>query len=74
GRALWGWPAPGEPLESGAPFPGQLAETTPIPEHFRLLRITLKEVELLELGDHPHQRRRWWLEPEGSWYLQNVNP
>ncbi|MEB3352383.1 MAG: pyridoxamine 5'-phosphate oxidase family protein [Cyanobacteriota bacterium] len=74
GRALWGWPAPGKPLESGALFPGQLAENTPIPEHFRLLRITLKEVELLELGDHPHHRRRWWLESEENWLESQLNP
>jgi pyridoxamine 5'-phosphate oxidase len=59
GRALWSWPAPGAPLQADAPFPAELADDAPMPAHFRLLRIALEQVELLELRDHPHQRRRW---------------
>jgi pyridoxamine 5'-phosphate oxidase len=58
-RALWGWPEPGTPLDPGAAFPGELEDGSPLPAHFLLLRIPLEQVELLELGDHPHRRRRW---------------
>ena len=72
GRALWGWPPPGAPLQGDAPFPAELADDTPMPEHFRLLRIALQQVELLELRDHPHRRRRW---RRGSgWTEEPLNP
>ncbi len=72
GRALWGWPEPGAPLDDAASFPGELADDTPLPEHFLLLRIGLEQVELLELGCHPHQRRRW--RREGRWSEECLNP
>lgn len=72
GRALWGWPAPGAPLEAGAPFPAALADDTPLPEHLLLLRIALAQVELLELTGHPHQRRRWRLDT--GWREEALNP
>ena len=72
GRALWGWPPPGAPLQPGTPFPCELADDGPIPEHFRLLRIALEQVELLELTDHPHRRRRW-CQGDG-WREQSLNP
>ncbi|MFM7360752.1 MAG: pyridoxamine 5'-phosphate oxidase family protein [Cyanobium sp.] len=72
GRALWGWPPPGTALESDASFPAELGEEQPIPEHFQLLRIAVEQVELLELGAHPHQRRRWRLE-EG-WRERRLHP
>lgn len=72
GRALWGWPAPGAPLETSAAFPHQLPDTTPMPPHFQLLRIDLHEVELLELTDHPHRRRRW--QRESDWQEEALNP
>ncbi len=72
GRALWGWPAPGAPLEADAPFPAALADDTPLPEHLLLLRIALAQVELLELTGHPHQRRRWRL--AAGWREEALNP
>ena len=72
GRALWGWPQPGAPLDAGAPFPRELAADLPIPAHFQLLRIALTQVELLELTDHPHRRRRWCL--GDGWQEQPLNP
>jgi pyridoxamine 5'-phosphate oxidase len=72
GRALWSWPAPGEPLEAGACFPAELGEELPIPTCFRLLRIGLEQVELLELTNHPHHRRRWCR--EDGWLEQRLNP
>lgn len=72
GRALWGWPEPGAPLEPSAAFPHQLSDDTPMPPHFQLLRIGLHQVELLELTDHPHRRRRWGV--EGGWQEEALNP
>jgi pyridoxamine 5'-phosphate oxidase len=72
GRALWGWPPPGAPLQADAAFPAELSDNTPMPEHFRLLRIALEQVELLELTDHPHQRRRW--RRGTGWTEEQLNP
>jgi pyridoxamine 5'-phosphate oxidase len=72
GRAVWGWPQPGAALESEAPFPTVLDADEPIPDHFRLLRIALTQVELLELGENPHRRRRWRL--EDGWLERRLNP
>ena len=72
GRALWGWPSPGEPLDPEAPFPSECPDGVPLPEHFQLLRITLSQVELLELTGHPHRRRRWRLETQ--WLEEPLNP
>ena len=72
GRALWGWPPPGAPLQADALFPAELADDEPMPVHFLLLRIALEQVELLELRDHPHRRRRWQ-RPTG-WSEERLNP
>jgi pyridoxamine 5'-phosphate oxidase len=72
GRALWGWPAPGTPLQAEGPFPAALADDTPMPAHLLLLRIGLEQVELLELTGHPHQRRRW--RRESGWQEEALNP
>lgn len=72
GRALWGWPAPAEPLDAGAAFPVALSDGTPIPDHFMLLRFALNQVELLELSSHPHRRRRW--SQENGWAEVDLNP
>jgi len=72
GRALWGWPPPGEPRNREAAFPPALPEDAPLPDHLLLLRIGLEQVELLELTGHPHRRRRW---RHGSgWQEQELNP
>lgn len=72
GRALWGWPSPGLPLEPEAPFPAELPDATPLPDHFQLLRICMDQVELLELAPHPHQRRRW--SRNMAWREECLNP
>jgi len=59
GRALWGWPPPGRPRQATEAFPVALEDDQNVPESFLLLRFALEQVELLELGPHPHQRRRW---------------
>lgn len=72
GRALWGWPAPGEPLDAEAVFPAELPDAEPLPDHVLLLRIAVLQVELLELTGHPHRRRRWRLET--GWAEEALNP
>ena len=72
GRAVWGWPAPGLPLQSNAPFPAELPDETPLPANLQLLRIALEQVELLELGPQPHRRRRWRLST--GWREEPLNP
>jgi pyridoxamine 5'-phosphate oxidase len=72
GRALWGWPPPGAPLDRLAAFPEAIADGTPLPEHFWLLRVHLLRVELLELLGHPHRRRRW--QRETGWEEEPLNP
>ena len=72
GRALWGWPPPAAPLDPAAAFPDELGEHTAMPAHFLLLRLTLRQVELLELSAHPHRRRRW--RAETGWAEEPLNP
>lgn len=72
GRALWGWPAPGAPLEDGAAWPLELREDMPLPAHFAVLRIAIQQVELLELAGSPHRRRRWC--EQNGWAEQALNP
>jgi hypothetical protein len=36
-----------------------------------LLRLALRQVELLELTDHPHRRRRWRVERD--WAEERLN-
>ncbi|MFM8525708.1 MAG: pyridoxamine 5'-phosphate oxidase family protein [Cyanobacteriota bacterium] len=75
GRALWGWPTPAEPFETGdagALFPEALDDAVPMPEHFQLLRFALSQVELLELLGHPHRRRRW--RRKSGWAEETLNP
>ena len=72
GRAVWGWPSPGAALDPEAPFPSELPDGAPLPEHFQLLRIALSQVELLELTAQPHRRRRWRVETR--WSEESLNP
>lgn len=72
GRSLWGWPPPGQPLESTAVFPRELDDAEPIPDAFRLLRLELNQVELLDLVTHPHRRRRW--RAATGWAEEPLNP
>ena len=72
GRAVWGWPIPADPLDPTAAFPDQLRETSPLPEHFVVLRLQVESVERLNLGAHPHQRTRWTANTH--WREQPLNP
>lgn len=71
GRALWGWPAPGQPLQSESDFPAEL-EPEPIPEHFVVLQLEIHRAELLDLTRHPHQRILWCR--DNNWREQALNP
>ena len=72
GRAVWGWPTPADPLHRSAAFPEQLSETSPLPDHFVVLRLHVDSVEQLNLGPHPHQRTRW--SATTLWREQPLNP
>ena len=72
GRAVWGWPSPGEMLNRGAMFPEALSDDEPMPDHFSVLRIEIDHVERLHLGQHPHQRSRW--QRHQNWRPEELNP
>ena len=72
GRAVWGWPTPADPLDPSATFPEQLSETSPLPNHFVVLRLQIETVERLHLGSHPHERTRW--SAATHWQEQSLNP
>ena len=59
GRALWGWPSPGQTFQPDADFPMELADNIKLPKHFMVLRVTTTQVELLDLKNHPHKRILW---------------
>ena len=71
-RALWGWPEPGALKEPNANFPSAIADGTPTPENFLLLSLEITQVELLELTNSPHRRRRWLA--EDGWIERDLNP
>jgi pyridoxamine 5'-phosphate oxidase len=72
GRAVWGWPSPGEMLNRDATFPEALSDDEPMPDHFSVLRIEIDHVERLHLGPHPHQRSRW--QRHQNWRPEELNP
>ena len=72
GRALWSWPAPGEPYSSDATWPEELPEQEPPPPHFELLRVAIARVEWLDLGCHPHRRTLW--RAADGWRECRLNP
>ena len=72
GRAVWGWPTPAAPFDPSASFPDQLCETSPLPDHFVVLRLQVDNVERLNLGPHPHKRTRWTAAT--FWQEQQLNP
>ena len=72
GRSVWAWPHPGFPLQADADFPEEVNDEAPMPEHFIVLRVTVSQVEMLDLRPHPHQRIRW--SAENNWMEQRLNP
>lgn len=71
-RALWAWPPPGEKFDTAASFPKEIADNCPIPNCFELIRIELSEVEMLQLGENPHNRMRW--RANQNWAEEKLNP
>ena len=72
-RALFFWPAPGAPRDPReAAFPAAVRTGLP-PDNFALIALRPIEVDLLELAEHPHRRRRWRSTDEG-WRVQEINP
>ena len=49
-----------------------LADGTPMPVHFLLLRIQLSQVEQLDLGSQPHRRTLW--RQATDWSAEPLNP
>ena len=72
GRALWGWPHPGQTFQPEAAFPLELTNATAMPDHFLVLQLTISRVELLDLSQHPHQRLLW--RAADGWAEQRLNP
>jgi pyridoxamine 5'-phosphate oxidase len=71
-RALFFWPAPGEPCKAGDEFIATVSAATPVPANFLLLALRPIEVESLELNDTPHRRRRW--REANGWKVERINP
>lgn len=72
GRALWGWPAPGQPFDPSASFTETLDDSVEVPDNFLVLRVEIVRVELLDLTCHPHDRLVWTC--ENNWQEQRLNP
>jgi pyridoxamine 5'-phosphate oxidase len=72
-RAMFFWPAPGEPRETDVgKFPQTVAADTPPPAEFVALAILPFEVDHLSLAPHPHRRRRWTA--QDGWKVTELNP
>ena len=72
GRSVWAWPSPGDPFDPQGPWPQEMSDDSGVPEHLRLLRISLHHVEQLDLKPHPHMRRMWTSATQ--WQEQRLNP
>jgi PPOX class probable FMN-dependent enzyme len=73
-RATFFWPSPGarriDPPES---FATAVDASAAPPPHFEVLIVRPRRVEQLQVGVHPHRRRRWML--AGNWSAAaEVNP
>ncbi|MEB3158470.1 MAG: pyridoxamine 5'-phosphate oxidase family protein [Synechococcus sp.] len=72
GRALWGWPPPGQALSLDSDFPLTIPDGAPTPSCFQLISLEIDRVDLLELTDTPHRRRCW--SAENGWQEIALNP
>ena len=72
GRSVWAWPPPGDPFDPQGPWPQEVSDDSAMPEHLRLLRISLHRIEQLDLKPHPHVRRLWLSATQ--WQEQRINP
>jgi pyridoxamine 5'-phosphate oxidase len=72
-RALFHWPAPGQPLKvTGIDFPPTIAATTPVPESFEILTLHPDRVDHLQLAPTPHRRARY--RAQNAWGIEPINP
>jgi PPOX class probable FMN-dependent enzyme len=71
-RALFFWPDPGERRSPGAAFVDAVGKETAPPEQYAAVAVLPNVVEELDVGSHPHRRRRW-CEARG-WVGEELNP
>ncbi|MDY6936070.1 MAG: Npun_F5749 family FMN-dependent PPOX-type flavoprotein [Cyanobacteriota bacterium] len=73
-REGFAWPQPGQPragleaFEVATPDPSE-----PLPQ-FCLLLLDPDRVDLLQLRSHPHDRRLYLRQEDGTWLVREVNP
>jgi pyridoxamine 5'-phosphate oxidase len=73
-RALFHWPASGEPREHDGAFVQAVADDKRLPPAtFAVLTLVPDEAERLVLAGFPH-RRTIWTRPADSWVAREVNP
>lgn len=73
-RAMYFWPSPGaKRIDPPEAFTKEVPAGTPPSANFEVLIVRPRRVEHLQLGSHPHRRRRWML--AGNWSAAaEVNP
>ncbi len=73
-RAMFFWPAGGEPLDTdNSKFHQSISVEIKPPVTFELLILKPHEVDVVEVGVHPH-RRRLFHHDGSSWSVRNLNP
>jgi pyridoxamine 5'-phosphate oxidase len=70
-RAMFTWPAPGEPLQNTSFLTSLSADASP-PQTFEAIAIHPSFVEVLDLNEHPHRRQRF--RRKNGWRAEQVNP
>jgi PPOX class probable FMN-dependent enzyme len=70
-RATFYWPTIGQPANHDSAIPAALPSTTPMPDHFELIRIDPVEAEHLATATLPHLRIRW--RAENGWRPEPIN-
>ncbi|MBE9040635.1 pyridoxamine 5'-phosphate oxidase family protein [Oscillatoriales cyanobacterium LEGE 11467] len=74
GREGFAWPPPGQPRAESDAFEGlQPDPSEPLPQ-FCLLLLDPDGVDLLQLRSHPHDRRCYQRQEDGTWLTHRVNP
>ena len=73
GRAVWTWPQPGAPFIGTDSMAINVDDNHPLPDHFRILRLSTVRVELLDLKGDFHQRLLW-TQSNQIWIEERLNP
>jgi pyridoxamine 5'-phosphate oxidase len=71
-RATFYWPIIGQPATNAAAVPAVLPASTPMPDHFELIRIAPAQVEHLTTANLPHRRTRY--RQSAAWQPEPINP